>query len=94
MYANPPADLEGVVTAVEPSAVEISLGYDDGVRKGHRFIVTSHTTNNYVGDIDVVRVDYPNRAVCRPVSDMMRVQIQKGDYVKASLKSGTVRERR
>jgi hypothetical protein len=82
---EPPAGLSSEVVAVRQSDVEIGVGYDDGVRKGHRFSVTRPSTGSYVGDIEVVRVDWPNRAVCRPIKDMQRDLIQKGDYVKANL---------
>ena len=63
----PPAGLRGEVTAVpRPDVVEISLGADDGVRKGHQFVVTRPSTGKYIGMIEVIQVDYPNRAVCRP----------------------------
>ena len=66
-----------------PDAVEISVGADDGVRKDHRFTVTRPSTGKYIGEIVVTRVDYPNRAVCRPVKAMLNDQIQRGDHVKA-----------
>ena len=68
-----------------PEMVEISVGYDDGVRKGHKFSVTRPSTGKYIGDIEVIQVNYPNRAVCRPDKSMQRDQIQKGDYVQANL---------
>jgi len=84
MARNPPEGLEGEVTSVpRPDVVEISLGADDGVRVGHRFSVIRPSTNKYVGMIDVVKVDYPNRAVCRPDKQMQNDQIQKGDHVYA-----------
>ena len=84
MAKEAPAGLEGEVTAVpRADRVEISVGYDDGVRKGHKFMVIRPSTNNYVGDIEVIQVNYPNRAVCRPDKSTLRLPIQKGDHVKA-----------
>ena len=40
----------------------------------------------YIGMIEVIQVDYPNRAVCRPDKAMLSDQIQKGDHVKAYTK--------
>jgi hypothetical protein len=83
---NPPPDLEGTVLAIpHPNFVEISVGADDGVRKGHRFTVTRG--NKYVGEIVVTEVNYPNRAVCRPDTSMQSDQIQKDDHVKAKAAS-------
>ena len=39
--------------------VEISVGADDGVRKGHQFVVTRPSTGKYIGIIEVIQVDYP-----------------------------------
>ena len=86
MQKDPPAGLRGLVIGVRQSDVEISLGYDDGVRPGQRFAVTRPGNGNqYVGDIQVIQVDYPNRAVARPVKETMRTPIEKYDHVQASL---------
>ncbi len=78
----------GEVTSVpRPDVVEISVGADDGVRKGHKFVVTRPSTGKYIGIIDVIQVDYPNRAVCRPESKSMNDQIQRGDRVQPYTKS-------
>ncbi|MGO9108993.1 MAG: hypothetical protein ACLP9L_07150 [Thermoguttaceae bacterium] len=82
----PPEGLEGEVTSVADDVVEISVGADDGVRKGHKFSVTHPSNGKYVGVIEVKRVDYPNRAVCRPDKAMLNDPIQKGDHVKAITK--------
>ena len=80
----PPEGLEGEVTAVpRPNVVEISVGADDGVSKGNTFVVTRPSTGKYIGVIEVIQVDYPNRAVCRPDKAKQSDQIQKGDHVKA-----------
>ena len=85
---TPPADLEGEVTAVpRPDFVEISVGADDGVRKGHKFVVTRPSTGKYIGKIEVIQADLGNRAVCRPDKASMSDQIQRGDHVKAETKS-------
>jgi hypothetical protein len=85
MQKEPPAGSSGLVTGVRQSDVEISLGYDDGIRPGHRFALTRPSTGQYVGDIVVKQVPYPNRAVGSAVKETMRDQIQKYDHVQASL---------
>jgi hypothetical protein len=84
---NGPVDLEGEVTAVVRDDVEISVGADDGVRKGFKFQVTRPSTQKYIGKIEVIRVDYPNRAVCRADKQSLLDQIQRGDHVKLDMKS-------
>jgi hypothetical protein len=87
MQKDPPGDQysHATVTGVRQSDVEISLGSDDGVRPGHRFSITRPSTGQYVGDVVVVQVPYPNRAIARAVKETMRDQIQKYDHVQASL---------
>ena len=85
LQAEAPPGSSGIVTGVRQSDVEISLGYDDGIRPGHRFAVTRPNTGQYVGDIVVVEVKYPNRAVCRAVKETMRDHIEKYDHVQANL---------
>jgi chemotaxis protein histidine kinase CheA len=84
---SPPAGLEGLVTAVTgQDMVEISIGSDDGVMKGHKFEVVRMAggTANYVARIEVIQTT-PDRAVCRVDIKMQRSPIQRGDRVLASL---------
>ncbi len=85
-----PTGLEGEVTAVpRPDVVEISVGADDGVRKGHKFVVTRRSAGGkFIGMIEVIQVDFGNRAVCRPDKATLSDQIQRGDHVKAYTKPG------
>ena len=81
---SPPPGTEGEVTAVpRPNVIEISLGADDGVAKGHQFVVTRPSTGKYICKIEVIQVDSPYRAVCRPVPGSESDKTQKGDHVKA-----------
>ena len=66
-----------------PDVVEISVGSDDGMRKGHKFVVTRPSNGKYIGIIEVIQVDDPSRAVCRPDKATQNDQIQKGDRVQA-----------
>ncbi len=87
MLKTPPEGTVGEVTAVpRPDVVEISLGADDGIRKGHKFVVTRPSTGKYIGMIEVIRADDGNRAVCRPDKASQSDQIQKGDRVTAYTK--------
>ncbi len=76
---QPPHPLDGVILAVtEPNVVEISLGEDDGLRKGHNMEVVRGGA--YVGRIQVMRLE-PNRAVCRVMPEMLKSPMQRGDRV-------------
>ena len=79
---DPPAGTRGQVTAANrPDMVEISLGSDDGIRKGHKLeVVRVDGNSTYVGRIEVIETS-PDRAVCRPVPNMLRSPIQRGDRV-------------
>jgi flagellar motility protein MotE (MotC chaperone) len=82
---DPPADLEGEVTsALDQTHIEISVGSDDGLKVGHTLEIVRLSTHAYVGRVQVTEVS-PNRAVCRPVPNMQRTPIQKGDHVYANL---------
>jgi hypothetical protein len=84
---SPPVELLGEVTGVpQPDLVEISVGADDGVRKGHKFEVVrmGGGVTKYVGRIEVMQT-FPERAVCRVDSKMQKSQIQKGDRAYANL---------
>ena len=82
---NPPAGLRGEVTGVVRDVVEISVGADDGVRKGHKFVVTRPSTGKYIGVIDVIQVNDPNRGLPSRPGESLNDRIQKGDHVKANL---------
>jgi hypothetical protein len=78
-----PPDLQGFVTAVpRQDLVEISVGSDDGVKKGGKFEVTRGDT--YIGRIEVMETQ-ADRAVCRVDATNTRSQIQRGDVVRVSL---------
>ncbi len=77
---QPPHPLEGVVLDVrQQNLVEISIGADDGLRKGHKLEVM-RTGGGYVGRIEVTQTT-PSSAVCRVIPDMLRSPMQRGDRV-------------
>ncbi len=84
---EPPTGLQGEVTGVpRANLVEVSVGADDGLRKGHKLEVVrvGGGVVSYVGRIEVMETS-PDRAVCRPDPAMLRSPIQKGDRVYANL---------
>lgn len=83
LYAEtPPEGVEGVVLAARPDMVEISIGSDDGIRKGHKLelVRVSGGSRSYVGRIEVVQA-YPDKAVCTILRDFQKSQVQRGDRV-------------
>ena len=62
--------------------VEISIGYDDGLRRGHHLEVTRG--GRYVGRLKV-RETEPDRAVAEIMRDYSEGIIEEGDRVDTTL---------
>ena len=79
---QPPHPLDGMILAVpQQNLVEINIGSDDGLRKGHKLeVVRMSGGSTYVGRIEVTQTT-PDRAVCRVVPDMLKSPMQRGDRV-------------
>jgi chromosome segregation ATPase len=79
-----PPKLDGKVTAVNEAQglVEISLGSDDGLKRGHVLQVISG--NTYLGQIKLREVG-PDKSVGDVDKKMQRGRIQKGDNVTTKL---------
>jgi hypothetical protein len=78
--------VDGIVTAVSgKDLAEISLGSDDGLRKGHRLEVYRIVDGQgiYVGRIEVMKTT-PNKSVGKAFGENNR-PIQKGDRVVSKL---------
>ena len=75
-----PPDRNGNVLVINRPAhlVEVSIGYDDGLRKGHFLEVTRK--GRYVGKLRV-RTTEPNRAVAEILKDYSEGLILEGDRV-------------
>ena len=88
---QPPDHTQGVVLDVrQQNLVEIDIGTDNGLRKGHKLEVMG-TGGGYVGRIEVTETT-PDRAVCRVIPDMLRRPMQRGDRVfRQALWGGTGR---
>jgi myosin heavy subunit len=79
------AIVQGMVTAVRANGlVEISIGADDGVRKGGVLRVIRADGSMYLGQIEVLETQ-PDRAVCRIVPGSQQGAIQPGDKVRSDL---------
>jgi len=66
--------------------IEISVGSDAGLHKGHRLEVyrTGASGSTYLGRVEVVEA-VPDRAVCKIVPEFQKGAIQKGDHVASRL---------
>jgi hypothetical protein len=92
----PPPAIEGKIMEIKPSRergaselVEVSLGSDDGLKKGHEMTVwrsgaSAGQKARYLARIEIVRVD-PQRAVGRVIEDSRNGVIQRGDNVTTKL---------
>lgn len=75
-----PPERNGTVLVVNRplDMVEVSIGYDDGLRDGHLLDVTR--SGRYVGRVRIRRTE-PNRSVAEILKDYNQSPIQEGDRV-------------
>jgi predicted nucleic acid-binding Zn-ribbon protein len=71
-------NLDGIVIAVGKNLIEVSLGYDDGLRVGHRLEV--FRDNAYLGNAVVVKIE-PNRSVAQVDEKSQKGKIEVRDRV-------------
>lgn len=81
-----PPRLDGMIVKVgESNLVEISLGSDDGIRKGHQLDV--YRNGKYLGRVVIMDTE-PDRAVARVLKDYRQGIIKKNDRVSTKLNVG------
>ena len=83
-----PPPVNGMVLAMEGSdLIEISLGSDQGLQKGHKLEVMriNGTASTYLGRVEVVSTE-PTRAVCRIDPNSRQGAIQNGDIVTSKIR--------
>jgi hypothetical protein len=74
-----PPKVDGIVVNVgEKDLIEISIGDDDGIKKGHKLDV--FRDNAYLGKVVIVKTS-PDRAVAEIIPEFKRGTIRKGDRV-------------
>ena len=76
--------MNGVVVAVVDDAIEVSLGFDDGLQTGHQIEV--YRNDEYLGRA-IVKSVKPDRAVAVLVREYSRGIVQRGDKVTTRLKA-------
>ena len=87
LYKDVPPVVDGVVRAVTGDGLmEISIGSDDGLLKGHKLEVYRQSAgrNTYVGRIEVVKTAY-DRSVCKTLPSFMKSAVQEGDSVTSKI---------
>ena len=83
LYAGHPPDVESKVLATTSKGlVEIKIGSDDGLLKGHKLEV--YRPSGYVGRIEVLKTEV-DKAVCQVVPGYLKSRIQKDDLVTSRL---------
>ena len=88
---DPPPDVTGVVMNMRPGQtgrsdlIEISLGSDDGLSRGHSmYVYNNEGDGKYLGRITLVYVT-PDRAVGAVMEKSRNGVIKKGDHVTSKL---------
>ena len=88
---DPPPDVTGLVLNKRPGQtgrsdlVEISLGSDDGLSRGHSlYVYRNQGEGKYLGRINIVYVE-PDRAVGAVMEKSRNGVIEKGDHVTSKL---------
>ena len=82
-----PPRVDGVILALGARGlVEISIGSDDGLRKGHMLEVfrLSDSTSKYLGRVEVLNTE-PDRAVAKIIPEFRKATFQKEDRVATRL---------
>jgi len=82
LYRDQPPLVDGVVLATPGKYVEVSIGKDEGLLKGHKLEVYRPT--GYVGRIEVVKTDV-DKSVCQVVPGYLKSRIQPNDSVTSRL---------
>ncbi len=73
-----PPKLDGIVLAVADNLVELSIGSDDGLARGHELSVSR--ASKFVGKVRVISTT-PDKAVAQVIADYQKGRIEKDDRV-------------
>jgi chromosome segregation ATPase len=82
-----PPRVEGLVDAVLGGGmVEVNIGSDSGLQKGHTLDIyrIGSTGNKYVGRIEVLKTS-PDKSACKILSNFQQSEVQKGDRVASKI---------
>ena len=78
---RPPAGIQGIITEIRGGLVEISIGSDSGLVKGHQLDVVRRNGSSYVGKIEIVST-IADKATAKILTDFRMNIVQIGDVVK------------
>jgi hypothetical protein len=84
---EPPAGVNGRVTvALEHGLIEISLGSDMGIRKGHHLEIyrVAGGQRTYVGRVEVLQTS-PDKSVCKVDPNFQNSNVMVGDRVASKI---------
>ncbi len=87
LYQDVPPEVDGIILATTAAGhVEISIGADDGLVKGHKLEVyrVAPEQSTYLGRIEVLETS-PDRAVCRIIPEYRKGEMQRGDRVASKI---------
>ncbi len=87
LYEGVPDDVKGLVAAVTGNGMmELSIGSDDGLQKGHKLEVyrKADGQSKYLGRIEIVQTQ-PDKAAAKVLPEYQQGAIQAGDRVAARL---------
>ena len=87
LYTGVPPIVDGVVmSAGENGMVEISIGRDDGLMKGHKLEVVRQAggVSTYLGRVEVMETA-PDKSVCKILPEFLQRPIQRNDRVTSKL---------
>jgi hypothetical protein len=79
---KPPAGIRGTVTEVRGKIIEISVGSDSGLVRGHQLDVVRNRDgrSSYVGKVETTETA-PDRAVAIVMPEFRRGIVQRGDEI-------------
>ena len=87
LYEGTPPTVDGVVLEVGANGlIEISIGADDGLMKGHRLEVVRRGdgVSVWLGRVEVTETS-PDKAVCKVLPEFLQRPIQRDDRVTSKL---------
>ena len=88
VYRGTPPTVDGVVMKVGADGlIEVSIGSDDGLRKGHTLEVVRQGggVSTYLGRVEVTETS-PDKSVCKVLPAFLQRPIQRNDRVTSKLK--------
>lgn len=77
-----PPDVEGIVLRTRQNLIAISLGGDDGIRKGHTLDI--YRGDRFIGKAEVVKAE-DNMSAAKLIPEYLQAPVAEGDHVTTKL---------